>query len=101
MRLSQAWWSPFEPDSGSTVAVLHCSTGSLAPKASAGRVRSCVLDGSAALMRWRGLRAMAAVEGRCYTAATWILATLARHRLTSGLCGAGARNPLWYWSSAV
>jgi hypothetical protein len=42
----------------------------LVRKASAGRVPGCALDGLPAPMWWRGLRAMAAIGSRCYTAAT-------------------------------
>jgi hypothetical protein len=44
MRLSQAWWGRLGFDSGSTVAVLRCSTGPLAPKASADRVSGRALQ---------------------------------------------------------
>lgn len=49
---------------------------SLAPKASADRVVWCALDGLPASIRWRSLRPMAAVGGRCYTTATRLISTL-------------------------
>lgn len=45
----------------------------LAPKASAGRVCSCGGGRSPALMWGWSRRAMAAVVGRCYTFATWLM----------------------------
>ena len=52
--------------------LLYCAAvlGPLAPKASADRVQWCAQGGLPLPMRWQSLRAMAAVGGRCYTAAT-------------------------------
>ena len=63
-----AWSSPSEPDSVSTVAVLRCSTGSLAPKAVPGGPTAASATCWCVSMRmWRSadVYAIVAVRSRC------------------------------------
>ena len=69
MRLSHAWWSPLGPDSGSTVAVLRCSTGRVA-SSSAGRMQPCSVSARQGAGRHlaSGLGGSVAMKGpRCST----------------------------------